>query len=184
MIEIYSLRYTYRTRFSEGCGRFPVRTTNRSRSLPSSTMMRGIGKSVRPTRILTHIGSVLRQRGGGFSLSFASSPSPPPCPPPSHSPSLRDRTPRESTSATPRPARAFACSPLLRHLCRYTSCSSALFCLLFMSLPVPLPLSSTLPTPRRRRRRLLLRLLLAFPTCGVDLVASPPPRRPGSAVHQ
>jgi len=68
--------------------------TDRSRSLPStSTMMRererergirpSVCPSVCPTRILTHVGSVLRQRGGGFSLSFASSPSPPPCPPPS-----------------------------------------------------------------------------------------------------
>jgi len=82
------------------------------------------------------------------------------------------------------PCRRLPVLLFLHHLRRYTSCSSALFCLLFMSLPIPLPLSATLPPPRRRRRRLLLRLLLAFPTCGVDLVASPPPRRPGSAVHQ
>lgn len=147
---------------------------------------RSVGRSVRPAGILTHVGSVLRQRGGGFSC-------------PSRLLLLRHLVlhPRDALplSATELPARSPPPLPLspchrfpvllsLRHLRRYTSCSSALFCLLFMSLPVPLPLSATLPPPRRRRRRLLLRLLLAFPTCRVDLVASPPPRRPGSAVHQ
>lgn len=165
---------------------------------------REAGRSVRPAGILTHVGSVLRQRAeeaspvlrvSSFSTTLSSTLARDSLP-------LSARTrisPRESSSTLPlslsftrslalslatlrRSPRFSSPTPPPR---RYTSCSSALFCLLFMSLPVPLPLSATLPPPPPwRRRHLLLHLLLAFPTCKVDLVASPPPRRPGFAVHQ
>lgn len=75
-----------------------------------------VDPSVRPTEILTRVGSVLRQSAKEASpVLRASPPSPsPPCPPPPRcSPSLRDPTPRESSSSASShpPTR----SPLLRH---------------------------------------------------------------------
>lgn len=166
--------------------------------------------SVRPTGILTCVGSVLRQ--WRLLLSSASPPSPPPCPPPSRlclsspSPStlppisfsLFLRLPRSlSLSLVPLTLSLFPCS------CRL-SLGATVFA---PPLPLPLhhrffhPFLSPLSPDRvascystttghyyydyfASTSAFSTFCLLAFPTCGVDLLASPLPKQSGSAVHQ
>jgi len=156
---------------------------------PTAVRENPVDPSVRPTGILTRVGSVLRQSAEEASpVLRASPPSPsPPCPPPPRrSPSLRDRAPRESSFSASSHPPTFARSPLLHH--RRT-----------VVTPPALPPSSASSSCRYRYHYHSPRhyhrhggvddassstFSPAFPTCRVDLVASPPRRRPGSAVHQ
>lgn len=143
--------------------------------------------SVRPTGILTCVGSVLRQ--WRLLLSSASPPSPPPCPPPSRlclsspSPStlppisfsLFLRLPRSlSYSFSLRSSHPFALSLLLpslprchgfrsaAYLCRYTTASSTPFSLLFLLT-------------------VLLRVTLLLRATTTTITSPPPPPFPPSA---
>lgn len=141
--------------------------------------------SVRPTGILTCVGSVLRQ--WRLLLSSASPPSPPPCPPPSRlclsspSPStlppisfsLFLRLPRSLSLSLSflSPFRSFpalAVSPsvprfsLRRYLCLYTTASSTPFSLLFLLT-------------------VLLRVTLLLRATTTTITSPPPPPFPPSA---